>query len=77
MNHLVDDLLFFRAASALERTAFFLVPFSPKVFPVVVAIIAIEHVRVTMGRMGPKIPHKDASLNSQIPRRSPAQMDSR
>ena len=54
MNHLVDDLLFFRAASALERTAFFLVPFSPKVFPVVVAIIAIEHVRVARGRTGAK-----------------------
>ena len=65
MNHLVDDLLFFRAASALERTAFFLVPFSPKVFPVVVAIIAIEHVRVVRGRTGPKIPHKDAKRQQQ------------
>ena len=67
MNHPVDDLLFFRASSALKRTAFFLVPFSPKVFPVVVAIFAIEHVRVPVGRMWPKIPHKDASLNSQMP----------
>mmetsp|Transcript_75628 Transcript_75628/g.119875 ORF Transcript_75628/g.119875 Transcript_75628/m.119875 type:complete len:243 (-) Transcript_75628:198-926(-) len=66
LNHLVDDLLFFRAASALKRAAFFLVPFSPKSFPVVVAIVAIEHVRGTNGgRMGPKIPHKDAKWQQQ------------